>query len=496
MSCFLRMLFVTSILVLGMSCTHTRIADTPPTTSADRVQANKIPQASPTTSAYLPMVVSFTGFPLTRRVNAPYFGSNDVSENEAAIFWLGRVYQTENYADVRVGYNNTELFIKMLIFDRRLWYNPTPASGDLNAWDATTILVQLAGNTGDKPNSSSFRFDAQLNDWESSRSEWQAAYQGNGSGWTASPIPFTTQSGYRWESATVGGVNNNQNDRGWTMTFHIPFTSLGLIARPAPGTIWGLGLQVHDRDDAAGTPIADKIWPENLIRDQPSTWGQLHFGLPTYTPPSVTASETITIRNKLNGAVVPDIAAGGTISNQCPGDSTYIWNDWGNANFAGATDFILQNQGDVADWPCFSKAYITFPLAAIPPGKTIISASLVLNVWGGSESPNWPSLIQALTVKDDWNAATLTWNNAPLAVENVSQTWVQPVDIYTGRADHPYTWDVSYAVAQAYAANKPLRLALYEADTAQNSGKYFTGSNIEDYYAAGRPTLIVRYGAP
>ena len=26
------------------------------------------------------------------------------------------------------------------------------------------------------------------------------------------------------------------------------------------------------------------------------------------------------------------------------------------------SDFNIQNQGNVADWPCFSKVYIAFPL--------------------------------------------------------------------------------------------------------------------------------------
>jgi hypothetical protein len=436
-----------------------------------------------------------------RRVNAPYFNVQDIGQGEVsemAIFWFGRVAPIEDYADVRVGYNNSELYVYMAAFDRRLWYDTSPAPSELTAWDAVTLYLNVNGNTGNALTTSAYRLDAQLNDWESPRTAWQAAYRGSGSGWTTSNIPFTTESAYRWESNTEGGVNNNQNNRGWGMTFHISFASLGLSGPPAPGTIWDMAMMLHNRDDAAGTPIPDKIWPETMDATSPVTWGQLAFGLPTYTPPSTTSRQTVTIRHKLNGAVVPDAAAGGTTGNLCPGDSNYTWNQWGNANFAGAVDFNIQNQSDIADWPCFAKYYVTFPLTALPPGKAIVSATLTLHQFGGSGGPGQaiPSLIQVMTVAENWNEATLTWNNAPLALENVSRAWVTPMSVPLVWPGVPWTWDVSRAVAQAYAAGQPLRLALYEADSAYHSGKYFVASDTDDWNQEGRPTLIVTLGTP
>ncbi len=88
------------------------------------------------------------------------------------------------------------------------------------------------------------------------------------------------------------------------------------------------------------------------------------------------------IQNKLNGAKVIDAAVGGTTGNLCPGDTDFIWNIWGNLNFAGAFDFAIQNQADVADWPCFAKYYLTFPIDQIPHDKSIISAKLSLTpIW-------------------------------------------------------------------------------------------------------------------
>ena len=261
---------------------------------------------------------------------------------------------------------------------------------------------------------------------------------------------------------------------------------------------------LHDRDDAAGTLIPDGTWPENVSENLPSSWGEFVFGLPTFTPPPATPRMTVTIRQGLNGASVPDSAVGGTLdlegsgSTLCPGDSNYIWNQWGTANFSGAPRFNIQNQGDVADWPCFAKYYVTFPLDSLPASKVIISATLTLHEFGnaGAAGQAQPSLIQASIVSDEWYTNTLAWNNAPLAQENVSEGWVDPIANWPGWPGVPWTWDVGGAVAQAYASGKALRLVLYEADSAYHSGKYFLGSSEPDWDALGRPQLDVLWGDP
>ncbi len=78
---------------------------------------------------------------VVRRVNAPFF-SGVMDNNQAAIFWFGRVTSTENYADVRVGYTPVNLYIRLDIFDRFLWYDTTPSAGDLPNWDAATLVFQ------------------------------------------------------------------------------------------------------------------------------------------------------------------------------------------------------------------------------------------------------------------------------------------------------------------------------------------------------------------
>lgn len=427
----------------------------------------------------------------TRRVNAPYF-DGEVAFSEAAVFWFGRVTPTENYADVRLGYNDDELYIRLAAFDRRLWRDTTPSLSDLTTWDAATLYLDLDGNTGSTPEANTYRFVGQLNWWRP-RDEYQVAYRGDGSGWVSATVPFTTASAWRGNA-----INDDKDDRGWAITFHIPFASLGLANPPSQGTVLGMALALHDRDDANGTPIGDKTWPEALSPQQPATWGQLAFGLPQYPPPRADGSETVTIRHKLDGMTVTDASVGGNTS--CGGDLDY-WTMWGETNEAfynpERSDFNIQNQSDVADWPCFSKYYATFPLDALSAGKVIVSATLTLHQFGGSGDPAQavPSLIQVLTVAEDWDDAVLTWNNAPLAVENVAVTWVDRAP-FPGWPGTPFSWDVSGAVVKAYASGEPLRLALYDADSVYNSGKYFISSNTGDWNASGRPTLRVLWGEP
>jgi hypothetical protein len=172
-------------------------------------------------------------------------------------------------------------------------------------------------------------------------------------------------------------------------------------------------------------------------------WGDRAFGLSTCAPPPASARGTVTIRRGMEGATVADAAVGGTIDYLCPGDPDVNCNQWGDEQFAGAPDFNHQGQADVPDWPCFTKYYISFPLDALALGKIIISTTLWLCEWGGSDpgqaEPS-PYPIQVFTVADDWSEATLTRNNAPLGRENVAAAWVDPFPSYPGRPGVPWMW--------------------------------------------------------
>jgi hypothetical protein len=199
---------------------------------------------------------------------------------------------------------------------------------------------------------------------------------------------------------------------------------------------------------------------------------------------------TTTIRQGLNGSV-PDAVVGG--NNLC-GNNVDYFAQWGNLNYAHDTVLNVQNAEQVSEWPCYSKAFMTFPLSAVPVGKQIISATLTLHHRGNPGPAPDPSYIQVLTVGQDWNESTITWNNAPLARENLGGTWIPSVQAAPPEPGIPYRWDISRAVAEAYSSGEPLRLAIYSADGPFHSGRYFHSSDVGDFNAQGRPTLTIAWG--
>jgi hypothetical protein len=282
------------------------------------------------------------------------------------------------------------------------------------------------------------------------------------------------------------------------VVFSIPFQSLGLSQKPFQNSQWRLGVVIHDRDDAAGTAIQDQTWPGGMESNLPTTWGQISFGLPTYSQPPSAATQMMTIRNGLNGASVQDGVVGGNTG--CGYPVADYWNDWGNLTYPTTRDINIQNQGNTDDWPCFAKYYITFPLDSLPGGKVIVSARLIMHQSGQATGFDYDppeaenSLIQVFQVGQDWDIATISWNNGPQAQENVSQAWVGPItlaELGIGRE-----WDVSRVAARAYAAGEPLRLVLYSADYYGPHGKYFYSSTSDDYGGAVRPQLDVVLGEP
>src|SRR2546423_7325020 len=423
---------------------------------------------------------------LVRRINIPYFQNSAVPFNQTAIFWFGSVSSSDNFIDVRMGYNNSELYVDLHIVDRYLWYDPNAKAPNLATGDTATVYLNTNQNGSNAPDQNAYKFVAQV-DWFQPRTYYQQAYIGNGSTWVVSPIPFTAVSGWR------GTGFNGKEDAGWTMTYHIPFSSLGTAGPPSQGTPWKLGIQVHNQDNASDTPLSLKWWPETADDLLPSSWGVLVFGLPTYQAPQTTNNAPYTVRNGLNNQVVTDGMVGGSLG--CYNKGLNRWTGLGGQSYPGATRVNIQNEWDISDWNCFSKFYISFPLTSLPAGQGVVSARVTLHEYGGSGTKGkpTPSLIQVASVNEGWNPTTLAWNNAPLVKENISRTVVNTVSNPTP-SGQPYSWDVSKALANAYAAGQPLRLVFYSSDSPYNTGKYFFSSAIADWNAQSRPTLQATLG--
>ncbi len=434
------------------------------------------------------------------QVHSPYFSSDRFEQppfGQLAIFWFGQVTPTTNYADVRIGHTDEALTVALAVFDRRLSFDAAPAAGRLHEADAATLYLAPPAGAGGA--AEAYRFVAQLSGAArpEERGRWQAAYQRSEDAWTAADLPFATQAGWRGE-----GLNDATDDRGWTMRFTIPFAALGAEPNDTP---WRIAVTLHDRDGQTLAP--DQSWPAGALEAQPATWARLGFGLPIWSPPALPEAGAVTIRHRLDGASVPSAAVGGhSTCGSLDGANVDFFGEWGelSADFYDPDLGVLnvQNQSDVADWPCFSKAYLTFPLDGLPPGSVVLSATLTLHQFGQSGAPGQAqrSLIQVLRVAEPADLSTLTWNNAPPALENVAQSWVEPLEEFPGWPGAPHTWELSAAAAAAHSAGAPLHVALYSADSPYHSGKYFVSSEVgltdpenPDWNEAGRPTLRITY---
>src|SRR5256714_12198917 len=182
---------------------------------------------------------------LVRRINIPYFQSSAVPFNQTAIFWFGAVSSSDNFVDVRMGYNNSELYVDLHIVDRYLWYDPNAKAPNLTKGDTATVYLSTNQNGSNAPDQSAYKFVAQV-DWYQPRTHYQQAYRGNGSTWVASPVAFNAVSGWR------GTGFNGKADSGWTMTYHLPFSSLGRAGSPRQCTPRKLGIKVRAPANSSG----------------------------------------------------------------------------------------------------------------------------------------------------------------------------------------------------------------------------------------------------
>ncbi|QQR91780.1 MAG: DNRLRE domain-containing protein [Myxococcales bacterium] len=405
----------------------------------------------------------------------------------AALFWFGSLSLESNYADGRIGFDDTGLQLHLTAFDFKIWYDENPSIETLEQWDAFSVYL-----ASDTDGVNRMRFVGQFA-YGNDSSGYQQAYAWNGSDWETSSTSYTIETGYR-----SSGLNRDDAEAsGWNLTLTVPYASLGLSAAPDTGSEWHMAVLMHDRDSGDGPALEPKGWPYGVDVDDPSSWGVLRFGMPTYSSsPSNTGTE-YEIYEGLDGQHVVDAHVGG--SSDCGGvlgTGEKKFSEWGDLNYAGSIFLNVQNQWDVADSGCFSKVYLRFNLGALPADKVVQHAELRMHHFGNSlpsEAPD--SYIQVHTTAAQWDEQTITWNNAPSAIENLSGVVVQPLP--AGSTDVvAYEWDASRAVAASYEEGSEVALVLYSGDGPRHTGKYFTASDGSDGNPFRRPALLVTLADP
>ena len=424
-------------------------------------------------------------------VNAKFFEGDRISATSSSVFWFGKLDETVNHVDVRLGYNPEELQFYVNIFDQELFYDTAANPEEFGNYDSVDIYLRPQGS------STSYLFKSQVFHFQSA-ADYRLAYKNSGSGYVLdNSITFSTVK--QWYGSSFNQVSNNPQaqERGWYSKINIPFSSLDMNGAPDKGTVWDMAIVAHDRDDSAGATINQLVWPAGANLTDPTSWGELRFSRVNDNTPFATQTGSLTLRDGVNGVSVPDTHVGGGANCGMDHDPDFF-NGWATHNFPGVQQINIQNQMNVEDWPCFSKYFISFPIDDIPAGKVILSAKLTMyhfgNAGGGEFDDPGGSTLQVMTVDRGWDEATLNWQNAPSVVEHVADTWVLPIineNIFANPAI-PVSWDIQSAVADAYQAKETLNLAIYAADWDLHSGKYFYSSDARDDY--NRPILEITYG--
>jgi hypothetical protein len=432
-----------------------------------------------------------------RRVNVPYF-AEQISWEQTAIFWFGKNEQgvpSKNYADVRVGYTDEALKVYVTVIDYYLWYRDLPpASEDLTQHDAVALFFDTNLDRSSAPQTDDYSFLVGAHHWPNENGlAYHRQARGSGAGWDTSWIDdWSDVESLSWWCDPGPNSNECGIDFGWKVQFTLPWETLGQSGPPAEGTLWGLGVQLYDRDDELPAGYVEpQHWPESFDSSNPATWGELHFGYAAYQPPqnAPQGATTISAASAEDNTVEDSWMGGG---GECAGGHM----GGSEINHGDSTGLFVGSESAPTHFPCYNKSYLRFSLDAVPPGKTIISATLTLHHWGNAGEPGeaQASWVHLYTISDPWDEMTIHWNNAPLAQENVAATWIYPIVIPVEYPGNPYHWDATQAVAEAYAADQPLDVAIYDSSTDQHSSKYLISSETGDWNAAGRPALTVHWG--
>ena len=432
-----------------------------------------------------------------RRVNIPYF-EESVVWAKSAIFWFGineQYLPGKNYVDVRMAYTEQALEIRLTVIDYYLWYNPNPqSSDDLSEYDAAVIYLDTAHDLATLPQSDDYMMlGGARNIPIENAPQYQRDARGDGTAWDYTwNGDWTNISTMQWSDS--GPNDNSRNiDYGWISHYTIPWSVLNMSGPPHPSTLWGLGIQLFDRDDNPPLGNVDpEFWPETFQATSPITWGEVHFGDASYIPETTTITGYTQIRaSSPTDNTVEDAWMGG--GGWCIGGHE----GGSEINYGDHPNLFIGSEVIPTHFPCFNKSFLRFQLDDIPPEVEIISATLTLHLWGNASQVIAPpySWTHLFTVIDGWDEMGIHWNNAPLAQENISSIRVYPYS--QSEVDwpgDPYTWDATKAVAEAYAAGEPTNLALYSSDTGRDTSKYFSSSETGDWNFEARPTLNI-FGA-
>jgi hypothetical protein len=277
-------------------------------------------------------------------------------------------------------------------------------------------------------------------------------------------VPYTGAPG--WE---VAHRCSAADCRGWSVYGFFPWADFG--GKPQPGAVWPLKVTFDDTDSG---PATRETWP-------PVGSGTLRWGLP------LNAGQNAAKANYLTIALSGDSMLGG--GTDCgKDDASDYFSSWGKRNWGSSPHVNIQMQWDIADWPCYSKYYAQWPLSDLPPNTTVISATVEMRQFGNpgygsgyGEDATKDTVMQVYDVNTAWAENGISWDNAPVPLENTNRTLVKPLPMdcqptpgWYCSPGIPYQFDVTEIVRRAQLSGRDwASMAIYTAAGQYHSGKYF-----------------------
>ncbi len=373
--------------------------------------------------------------------------------------WFGMGGKTggRNHTEVLVTYDDTALYVAFLNIDRATFPCPAGVPTDLTTVDSDAIWVETpAGNT--------FYLIAALD-----------------SNYPPGPVQASGEfPSFDPKSDKLPGwshVGESSGGNTFQQTIRIPWSALGMTA-PTLGSSMRVNFANYNQTAPALTAatVDLRTWaPGN--QSQPDQWGKLAFDEAAYTPPTgISPEATITLR--------PATGFGGEVT-MSPGNDADQTNSFTNEAITQSN----WNDWDPVDYTL--KEFMQFDLTTIPPGRKIISATLLNNFRGHYNSNPTDLYLHVVRLAQAYDPATVTMLTSPVPIENGYRRLVQVSEVGDW-----IDFDVTDAVTKALASgSSKVSLALAGTSGDISNGKIWNVSyGRADWYDNWRPQLIITFG--
>ena len=471
--------------------------------------------------------------------------------------WIG-----ENYTEAKIAYNDEGIHLEMMIIDKKVRFDWETGASEaykeigqpetFDAWDSISIYLHTDPNTTALQAGKSFRYDFTLEDgfcfsgdadctaekyraamryqaksvWDGS--QWQVGYPadypdpaavGTAGFYTGWDAEFYSDMGTNWAPFSQSPNNTLYDSIGTVATARLPWASMGRSSPPHHET-WRFAIVVHDRDATIETfDMPPQSWPvANLDTAVPTNWGALSFSGASFRQFDEAFADTGHPAEAYWQEYVPDeyiegtegtlripvaetVAVGGVGFDLCGeryGSRKHsFYTVWPYQTHPDDAPYI-QNQGNIADWPCFSRSYLRVPLAgqtADLDGKVVLSAKLKLTQQFNTGLYHGYRMMVQLDHVDpnNWQGrATANWNNTAIGTSNIAATWFE-------QRNSGNFFELSWDVTQDFTANQNQAFLAYSAYILGydlHMGSTFADENHPDFAPYLEITYASAEGAP